>query len=46
MLSFLPGNVIDVFCREGEFGFETGCDSGAKRIRVVPHTGGQFEAIH
>jgi hypothetical protein len=46
MLSFLPGNVIDVFCRDGEFGFETGCDSAAERIRVVPHTGGQFEAIH
>src|SRR5919106_3949631 len=46
MFSFLPGNVIDVFCRDGEFGFEIACDSAAERIRVVPHTGGQFEAIH
>jgi hypothetical protein len=46
MLSFLPGNIIDVFCRDGEFGSDTGCDSAAERIRVVSHTGGQFEAIH
>jgi hypothetical protein len=46
MLSCLPGNVIDVFRWDGEFGSETGCESAAEGICVVSHTGRQFEAIH